>query len=69
MNSNDLFHQVSLSGDVRPPGGHFDASDNVTAQDVDVMVDFCNALFEYLYVAPTKLQRLKQRLPAKVQAQ
>ena len=48
--------------ELRNLGGHDDEHDDVRAEDVPVMVEFCRAIFEYLYVAPARLKGLQERL-------
>jgi Domain of unknown function (DUF4145) len=43
-------------------GAHFDINDDVTMEDVPVILDFVELLLEYLYVAPAKIQAVKDRL-------
>jgi hypothetical protein len=42
-------------------GAHFD-EDEVTETDVLIILDFVELLLEYLYVAPAKIEAVKQRL-------
>lgn len=43
-------------------GAHFDVNDDVTIQDVAIILDFVELFLEYLYVAPAKIQAVKDRL-------
>jgi hypothetical protein len=42
-------------------GAHFD-EEEVTYQDVSVMLDFLETILEYLYVLPAKVAKVKARL-------
>jgi len=37
-------------------------STEVTDDDAQVLIDFCSAILEYVYVAPTKIARIQRRL-------
>jgi hypothetical protein len=43
-------------------GAHFDVNDDVTIKDVPIILDFVELFLEYLYVAPAKVQAVKDRL-------
>ncbi len=43
-------------------GAHFDVDDDVTIQDVSIILDFVELFLEYLYIAPAKIQAVKDRL-------
>lgn len=43
-------------------GAHFDADDNVTTEDMPIILDFAGLFLEYLYVAPAKIQEVRDRL-------
>ena len=46
---------------IRNLGAH-DAEDEVTEEDVPIILDFLEAILEYLYVAPAKIEALRTRL-------
>ena len=46
---------------IRNLGAH-DAEDDVTEEDVPIILDFLEAILEYLYVAPAKIEALQERL-------
>ncbi len=46
---------------LRNLGAH-DAEDNVTEEDVPIILDFLEAILEYLYVAPAKIAAVQKRL-------
>src|SRR5260370_541698 len=48
--------------ELRNIGAHADEDDEVTAEDAPIMLDFLEALLEYLYVAPTKIAKVQARL-------
>ena len=37
-------------------------SAEVTDDDAQILIDFCSAILEYVYVAPTKIARIQKRL-------
>ncbi len=43
-------------------GAHFDVDDDITTEDVSIILDFVDLFLEYLYVAPAKIQAVKDRL-------
>ena len=43
-------------------GAHFDVNDDVTVEDVSIILDFVELILDYLYVAPAKIQAVKYRL-------
>lgn len=47
--------------ELRNLGAH-DAEDEVTEQDVPIILDFLEAILEYLYVAPAKINAVQARL-------
>jgi hypothetical protein len=47
---------------LRNLGAHDDANDKVTEADVPIIIDFLEALLEYLYVAPAKIAAVQARL-------
>jgi hypothetical protein len=59
----DLFGKM-MHGlrELRNLGGHDDEEDDVKAEDIPVVIDFCRAIFEYLYAAPSRLESLKKRM-------
>jgi hypothetical protein len=46
---------------IRNLGAH-NAGDEVTEEDVPIILDFLEAILEYLYVAPAKIEVVRQRL-------
>ena len=46
---------------IRNLGAH-EAEDEVTEEDVPIILDFLEAILEYLYVAPAKIEALRTRL-------
>ncbi len=46
---------------IRNLGAH-DAEDDVTEEDVRITLDFLEAILEYLYIAPAKIEALQARL-------
>src|SRR5258708_38361082 len=54
----EMAHQLRL---IRNLGAH-DADDEVTEEDVPIIMDFLEAILEYLYVAPAKVSAVKARL-------
>ncbi len=57
----DMAHHIRL---LRNIGAHFTEED-ILAEDVPVIIDFVEAILEYLYVAPAKIRAIQERLPAK----
>lgn len=55
----DIARQLKQLGNL---GAHFDVNDNVTSEDVPLILDFVELLLEYLYVAPAKIQAVRDRL-------
>ena len=55
---NVAFHLKQLGN----LGAHFDVNDDVTTEDVSIILDFVDLFLEYLYVAPAKIQAVKDRL-------
>jgi hypothetical protein len=47
--------------ELRNLGAH-DAEDEVTQEDVPIIVDFLKAILEYLYIAPAKIEAVRARL-------
>src|SRR5258708_24080245 len=47
---------------IRNFGAHADISYQVTEQDIPVLLEFLNAILEYLYVTRDKLTRVQKRL-------
>jgi hypothetical protein len=47
---------------LRNLGAHADDEDEVTGADIPILMDFLDAILEYLYVAPRKLQKVEARL-------
>jgi Domain of unknown function (DUF4145) len=47
--------------ELRNLGAH-DAEDEVTEEDVPIILDFLEAILEYLYVAPAKIEAVRARL-------
>ena len=43
-------------------GAHFDVNDDVSVEDVSIILDFVELFLDYLYVAPAKIQAVKYRL-------
>lgn len=43
-------------------GAHLDISDDITIEDATIILDFIELFLEYLYVAPAKIQAVKDRL-------
>ena len=46
---------------IRNLGAH-DVKDEITEEDVPIILDFLEAILEYLYVAPAKIEVVRQRL-------
>lgn len=60
--SEQLGTMVDQLRKFRNIGAHADEEAEVTAEDAPVMLDFLEALLEYLYVAPTKIANVQARL-------
>jgi hypothetical protein len=43
-------------------GAHLDIRDDVTIEDVPIILDFIELFLDYVYVAPAKIQEVKDRL-------
>ena len=54
----EMAHQLRQ---IRNLGAH-DAEDDVTEEDVKIILDFMEAILEYLYIAPAKIEVMKKRL-------
>lgn len=54
----EMAHQLRQ---IRNLGAH-DADDEVTEEDVPIILDFLEAILEYLYVAPAKIVAVQKRL-------
>lgn len=54
----EMAHQLRQ---IRNLGAH-DAEDEVTEEDVPIILDFLEAILEYLYVAPAKIAAIQTRL-------
>ncbi len=54
-----MAHQIRQ---IRNLGAHADEDDEVTGADVPIMLDFLEAILEYLYVAPAKIAAVQVRL-------
>lgn len=54
----EMAHQVRQ---FRNSGAHV-AEDEVTEEDVPIIMDFAEAILEYLYVAPAKIEAVRARL-------
>ncbi len=54
----EMAHQLRQ---IRNFGAH-DAEDEVTEEDVPIILDFLEAILEYLYIAPAKIDAVKARL-------
>lgn len=65
LNSNRLPQTLAeMAGQlrqIRNLGAH-DAEDEVNKDDILVILDFLEAILEYLYVAPAKIEALRTRL-------
>ena len=48
--------------ELRNIGAHADGDDEVTMKDAPIMLDFLEAILEYLYVAPAKIAAVQDRL-------
>ena len=53
-----MAHQIRLICNI---GAH-DAEDDVTEEDVPIILDFLEAILEYLYIAHAKIEALQARL-------
>ena len=58
---NTLAQMARQLKELRNLGAH-DAEDEVTEDDVPVILDFLEAILEYLYVAPAKIEAVRTRL-------
>lgn len=58
---NTLAEMARQLKELRNLGAH-DAEDEVTEEDVPIMLDFLEAILEYLYVAPAKIEAVRTRL-------
>lgn len=58
---NTLVEMARQLKELRNLGAH-DAEDEVTEEDVPVILDFLEAILEYLYVAPAKIEAVRARL-------
>ena len=58
---NTLAEMARQLKELRNLGAH-DAEDEVTEQDVPIILDFLEAILEYLYVAPAKIEAVRTRL-------
>jgi hypothetical protein len=58
---NTLAEMARQLKELRNLGAH-DAEDEVTEQDVPIILDFLEAILEYLYVAPSKIEAVRTRL-------
>ncbi len=58
---NTLAEMARQLKELRNLGAH-DAEDEVTEQDVPIILDFLEAILEYLYVAPAKIEAVRARL-------
>ena len=58
---NTLAEMARHLKELRNLGAH-DAEDEVTEQDVPIILDFLEAILEYLYVAPAKIEAVRARL-------
>jgi uncharacterized protein DUF4145 len=47
---------------IRNWGAHADKQDEVTESDVPILLDLLDAVLEYLYIAPRKVQKVEARL-------
>lgn len=54
-----MAHQIRQ---IRNMGAHADGDDEVTEADAPIMLDFLEAILEYLYVAPAKIAAVQARL-------
>jgi Domain of unknown function (DUF4145) len=58
---NTLAEMARQLKELRNLGAH-DAEDEVTEEDVPVILDFLEAILEYLYVAPARINAVRARL-------
>jgi Domain of unknown function (DUF4145) len=58
---NTLAERARQLKELRNLGAH-DAEDEVTERDVPIILDFLEAILEYLYVAPAKIEAVRARL-------
>ncbi len=58
---NTLAEMARQLKELRNLGAH-DAEDEVTEEDVPIILDFLEAILEYLYVAPAKIEAVRTRL-------
>ena len=58
---NTLAEMARQLKELRNLGAH-DAEDEVTEQDVPIILDFLETILEYLYVAPAKIEAVRTRL-------
>ncbi len=58
---NTLAEMAQQLRELRNLGAH-DAEDEVTEMDVPIIIDFVEAILEYLYVAPAKIEAVRMRL-------
>jgi|SRR5215469_12360217 len=56
-----LVEMAQYVKELRNMGAH-NAEDEVTEEDVPIMLDFLEAILEYLYVAPAKIEAVRARL-------
>lgn len=54
-----MAHQIRQ---IRNMGAHADGDDEVTEADAPIMLDFLEAILEYLYIAPAKIAAVQARL-------
>jgi hypothetical protein len=57
-----LFDMAQQLKDIRNLAAHSDDGDEVTSDDVPLILDFLDAIMEYLYHAPAKLAAVRTRL-------
>lgn len=57
-----MSHQIRL---IRNMGAHADGKHEINEEDVPIILDFLEAILEYLYVAPAKIEALRTRLEAR----
>jgi ribosomal protein S15P/S13E len=57
-----LADMANLTRQIGNLGAHVDPNDKVTRSDVTTMIDFLEAILEYLYVAPAKIAAVQKRL-------
>ena len=58
---NTLVEMAQQLRELRNLGAH-EAEDEVTETDVPIIIDFVEAILEYLYVAPAKIEAVRTRL-------